>query len=87
MQDSKTTVGERIKAARLKAKLTQEKLGRLCHMSADWICSIERGHRRAELGTVMKMCSALKLKLEDVVGNPNRKNHKPAKVRKPNGKD
>lgn len=80
-------VGERIKTARRKAKLTQDQLAQRCGMSADWICSIERGHRRAELATVMKLCHALKLKLEDVVGSPNSKNHKPTKVRKPNGKD
>ena len=85
MTDSKQTVGGRIKAARLKAKLTQDRLGQRCRMSADWICSIERGHRRAELATVMKLCHALKLKLEDVVGSPKH-DHKPTKTRRPNGK-
>ena len=85
--DSNTIVGERIKTARLKAKLTQDKLGKRCGMSADWICSIERGHRRAELATVMKLCHALKLKLEDVVGSPNSENQQPPKIKEPNGKD
>lgn len=84
--DSKVIVGQRVKAARVKQAMTQRDLGVLCHMSADWICSIERGHRRAELGTIMKICHALKLSVEDIMGNLSH-NHKPKNKVKPYGKN
>jgi transcriptional regulator with XRE-family HTH domain len=83
--DSKTSVGGRIKKARLKAKLTQAKLAQRCGMSPDWVCAIERGHRRAELGTMMRLAHALNLTVEQIVGVP-KNNHKPQRKGNDNGK-
>lgn len=66
--DSKEVIGNRLKAARKKAGLTQGELGAQCGMSADWICSIERGHRRPEAGTMAKMGGVLGLTVQQIMG-------------------
>lgn len=66
--DSKTTVGDRLKKARQDAGLTQAQLALNSGLTPDWICSIERGKRRAELPTLMKLAGALGVTIGFVLG-------------------
>lgn len=84
--DSKQALGEKVKAARNMAGMTQVQLAKKAGLSGDWVCSIERGHRRPDLCTVMHIAHALQITLDELVGN-GKVNHKqkPKKKGKSNG--
>lgn len=52
-------LGERIRTARIKKHLTQEKLGELCDLSTAHIGHIERGTRILSVDTLFRIASAL----------------------------
>ena len=57
------TVGERIRAARKEAGLTQKQLGEKLGVSAAMIGQYETGVRNPKLGTLKKIANALEIDL------------------------
>lgn len=57
-------LGERIRSARKKKNITQEKLGEICSLSAAHIGHIERGTRIPSLETLYKISLELKVSLD-----------------------
>jgi len=58
--------GERVRAKRLKAKLTLRDLGAQTGVAHVSIMMIERGSVRCGLGTAMKLAKALNIKLDSL---------------------
>jgi len=54
-----SALGERIRCARRKKKITQETLGEICSLSAAHIGHIERGTRIPSVETLFKISNAL----------------------------
>lgn len=54
-----SALGERIRCARKKKKITQETLGEICSLSAAHIGHIERGTRIPSVETLFRISSAL----------------------------
>jgi len=57
-------LGQRIRQARLKMDITQEKLGELCALSTAHIGHIERGTRIASLQTMFTIATALEVSMD-----------------------
>lgn len=57
-------IGQRIRAARQKKGITQEKLGELCALSTAHIGHIERGTRIPSLQTAFQIASALEVSMD-----------------------
>ena len=64
-----TTLGQRVRYYRVKLHLTQEQLAEKVDISASFLGHIERGSRAASLDTVMKLCSALAVTPNDLLGD------------------
>jgi transcriptional regulator with XRE-family HTH domain len=60
-------VGDRIRAARLHANLTQEKLAELAGMDRQAINRIEQGHSSPILDNLIRIADALDTALTDLV--------------------
>lgn len=60
-------IGRRVRAARLKKGLTQEKLGELCGLSTAHIGHIERGTRVPSLQTTFHIASALEIGVDQLL--------------------
>lgn len=58
-------VGEKIKSARLKKKLTQKQLGELCGMADSAIRRYELGGANPKIETLRRIASALDIGLEE----------------------
>lgn len=54
-------VGERIKEARIRRNITQEKLAELADMSTQHICRIENAARNVSVGAVYRIAEALEV--------------------------
>ena len=63
------TLGRRIRSLRKKNNLTQEQLAEQADVSASFLGHVERGSRIPSLETVMKLCSALKVSPNDLLGS------------------
>ncbi|KOG21824.1 helix-turn-helix domain-containing protein [Streptomyces viridochromogenes] len=61
-------IGERIRAARLHANLSQEKLAELAGMDRQTINRIEQGHASPTLDTLIRIAVALDVPLAGLVG-------------------
>ena len=61
-------LGQRIRRYRQVKKLTQEQLAELADISASFMGHIERGSRVASLDTLMKICAALGVTPNDLLG-------------------
>lgn len=61
------TIGERIRAARLDANLTQEKLADLAGMDRQAVNRIEQGHASPLLDNLIRIAEALGTPLADLV--------------------
>ncbi|MFE1205624.1 helix-turn-helix domain-containing protein [Streptomyces sp. NPDC058762] len=59
IRDHRRTVGARIRAARLHANLTQEKLGELAGMDRQAINRIEQGHQSPILDNLVSIARAV----------------------------
>jgi len=60
-------IGRRIKEARHKLGLTQEKLGERADLHYSYIGQMERGNKAPSLKTLKKMASALNIRLETLL--------------------
>lgn len=65
------TIGERIRAARKKAGLTQGELAEKLGISAQGIAQWENGVRNAKLGTIKKVAEALDVPFESLILDSN----------------
>jgi len=64
MKDIASIVGERIRAYRKNAGLTQEKLAEKAELHHTYVGQLERGEKNATLETIEKIAGALNLPLE-----------------------
>jgi transcriptional regulator with XRE-family HTH domain len=55
-----------LKRARKRAKISQEELGFRCDLHRTEISLLERGGREPRLGTMIKLCSVLKVTPEEL---------------------
>lgn len=62
-------MGQRIRHYRIKKHLTQEQLAEQVDMSSSFVGHIERGTRVASLETLMKLCIALEVTPNDLLGD------------------
>jgi len=60
-KEVRSRFGEKVKEARLKINLSQEKLAFEIGMDLTSVNEIERGHRNPKLNTVFKLSKALKV--------------------------
>lgn len=65
--DRRRIIGDHIRAARLEANLTQEKLAELAGMDRQSINRIEMGHQAALIDTLILIADALDIPLADLV--------------------
>ena len=61
-------MGQRIRRLRRQKGLTQEQLAELVELSPSFLGHIERGSRVASLETLMKLCTALEVTPNDLLG-------------------
>ena len=64
MEINYKAIGERIRHAREKERLTQEKLSELCSISAAHMGHIERGSRKPSLEAMIRISSALHISMD-----------------------
>ena len=70
MKTDYVLIGERIKFCRQKRSLTQERLAEMVELTPGFISLIETGKKRASLETLLSLCRALNITLNDLlVGN------------------
>lgn len=62
-------LGHRIRWFRVKKHLTQERLAEKAGISASFMGHVERGSRIVSLGTLMKLCAALDVTPNDLLGD------------------
>ncbi len=60
-------IGKRIKIARIKADLTQEKLAEMADISPTHLSNIETGTTRVSLSTIVGIVNALKITSDDLL--------------------
>ena len=60
-------IGDRIRAARLHANLTQEKLAELAGMDRQTINRVEQGHQSPILDNLIRIADAIGVPLSDLV--------------------
>lgn len=65
--DSKTTLGETVRALREQRGLTQEELGRLVGVGQGMIGHIETGRRQPALHTAMLLARALHVSIDELM--------------------
>jgi transcriptional regulator with XRE-family HTH domain len=65
--DRRRVIGDHIRAARLEANLTQEKLAELAGMERQAINRIEQGHQAALIDNLIRIADALDVPLADLV--------------------
>lgn len=61
-----TRFGERLRAARLKQGLSQEKLAELSGLHRNYVSSVERGERNISIINIDKLARALKVPIADL---------------------
>ena len=64
-----TMLGRRIRRYRIEKHLTQEQLAEVADVSASFLGHIERGTRVTSLATLMKLCAALTVTPNDLLGD------------------
>ena len=60
-------IGKRIKIARIKADLTQEKLAEVIELSPTHLSNIETGTTRVSLNTIVSLANALAVSVDDLL--------------------
>ena len=60
-------IGKRIKIARIKADLTQEKLSEMVGVSPTHLSNIETGTTRVSLNTIINIANALHIRSDDLL--------------------
>lgn len=61
------TIGKRIKIARIKVDLTQEKLAEMIELSPTHLSNIETGTTRVSLSTIVSLANALSVSVDDLL--------------------
>jgi len=67
-------IGRRVREARLKLGLTQERLAARANLHYSYIGQVERGNKVPSLKTLSKIAKALNLKVEDLIGEKTKEN-------------
>ena len=67
MKTDYVLIGERIKFWRQQRSLTQERLAEMVELSPGFISLIETGKKRASLETLLSICRALNITLNDLL--------------------
>ncbi|HEX3801185.1 MAG TPA: helix-turn-helix transcriptional regulator [Verrucomicrobiae bacterium] len=62
-------VGDRIRACRAQAGLTQERLAEKADLHHNFIGEVERGNMEISLTSLLKIARALKMKVRDLIGD------------------
>ena len=62
-------IGKRIKIARIKADLTQEKLAEMVNLSTTHMSNIENGSSKVSLTSIVNIANALGVTLDDLICN------------------
>jgi transcriptional regulator with XRE-family HTH domain len=62
-------VGQKIRAYRKQAGLSQEKLAEKASLSYKYLGEVERGYVNVSLDSLMRLAKSLKVKLRDLVGD------------------
>lgn len=60
-------IGKRIKIARIKVDLTQEKLAEMIELSPTHLSNIETGTTRVSLSTIVSLANALSVSVDDLL--------------------
>ena len=60
--------GRRVRDYRKMQGLTQEKLAEAAELSVPYVSRIEKGAKRASVGTLMKLAAALDVTVDDLLG-------------------
>ncbi len=60
-------IGKRIKIARIKVDLTQEKLAEMIELSPTHLSNIETGTTRVSLSTIISLANALSVSVDDLL--------------------
>jgi len=63
-------LGAIIRNRRKQLGLGQAELAQRIEVSRQWVIGVERGHRRAELGLVLRALDTLGIRLESVIPEP-----------------
>jgi transcriptional regulator with XRE-family HTH domain len=66
--DKKKLIGQRVRAARVERGLTQERLAELLDRSVDTVSNLERGVSLPAHATLERLCQALDLRLDELLG-------------------
>lgn len=66
-KDNLTILGERLRAARNKANLTQEQLSDRSHVSIKHIAGIEKGQKNPSFEILQALAEALDLSLDNLI--------------------
>jgi len=61
------TVGQKVRAYRKQAGLSQEKLAEKANLSYKYLGEVERGQVNVSLDSLMRIAKALKVRLRDLV--------------------
>ena len=61
------SIGKRIKIARIKADITQEKLAEIIDLSPSHMSNIETGSTRVSLTTIVNIANALSVSVDDLL--------------------
>ena len=67
-KDNLTILGERLRAARIKANLTQEQLSDRSHVSTKHIAGIEKGQKNPSFEILLALAKVLNLSLDNLIG-------------------
>jgi transcriptional regulator with XRE-family HTH domain len=67
-------IGKRVKVARKRAKLTQEKLSEKVEVAPSYISEIERGTSICSLAVIVKIADVLELNLDNLICGINESN-------------
>ena len=67
MKTDYVLIGERIKFCRQQRSLTQERLAEMVALTPGFISLIETGKKRASLETLLSLCRALNITLNDLL--------------------
>lgn len=60
-------IGERIKIARVRAKLTQKELAALLSTNQSWIFMVEDGQQNLQLSSLRRVAQTLKVSVRDLI--------------------
>lgn len=71
---NKKTVGEKIRIAREKKRLTQTELAKKIHISASSLCRWEKGAYEPSIELIKEICLALDLTVEELLGFQEKSN-------------